>query len=128
MSDVNWGPQDATMTKTSMQLPLFAYRSMSAFYIEVLQIHAYVHFLFVQISLFYWNNTQINNIHNNFSPSHYWHMLRIKDILGTNMLIDSLKNSCLHSSFSYHNRPPTVFLWSWNKHQNTSIRKSSDKL
>jgi hypothetical protein len=35
MSDVNWGPQDATMTKTSMQLPLFAYRSMSAFYIEV---------------------------------------------------------------------------------------------
>jgi len=53
MSDVNWGPQDATMTKTSMQLPLFAYRSMSAFYIEVLQIHAYVHFLFVQISLFY---------------------------------------------------------------------------
>jgi hypothetical protein len=36
MSDANWGPQDATMTKTSMQLPLFASRSMSAFYIDLL--------------------------------------------------------------------------------------------
>jgi len=36
MSDANWGPQDTTMTKTSMQLPLFASRSMSAFYIDLM--------------------------------------------------------------------------------------------
>jgi hypothetical protein len=36
MSDANWMPQGATMTKTSMQLPLFATKSMSAFYIDLL--------------------------------------------------------------------------------------------
>jgi hypothetical protein len=35
MSDANWGPQDATMSKTSMELPLFTSRSMSAFYIDL---------------------------------------------------------------------------------------------
>jgi hypothetical protein len=35
MSDANWGPQDATMSKTSMELPLFTVRSMSAFYVDL---------------------------------------------------------------------------------------------
>jgi hypothetical protein len=36
MSDANWGPQDASQSRTSVELPLFASRSMSAFYIELL--------------------------------------------------------------------------------------------
>ena len=36
MSDANWGPQDATQTKRNTELPLFASRSMSAFYIDLL--------------------------------------------------------------------------------------------
>ncbi len=36
MSDANWGPQDATKSRLSMELPLFASRSMSAFYIDLL--------------------------------------------------------------------------------------------
>lgn len=36
MSDANWGPQDASPTKSIMDLPLFASRSMSAFYINLL--------------------------------------------------------------------------------------------
>jgi hypothetical protein len=36
MSDANWGPQDASTSRCSMQLPLFASRSMSAFYIDLL--------------------------------------------------------------------------------------------
>jgi len=36
MSDANWGPQDATQTKRTTELPLFASRSMSAFYIDLL--------------------------------------------------------------------------------------------
>jgi len=36
MSDANWGPQDAGQTKTKPELPLFASRSMSAFYIDLL--------------------------------------------------------------------------------------------
>ncbi len=36
MSDTNWGPQDASLPKSSSSLPLFASRSMSAFYIELL--------------------------------------------------------------------------------------------
>jgi len=31
MSDANWGPQDAGMSHTTLELPLFASRSMSAF-------------------------------------------------------------------------------------------------
>jgi hypothetical protein len=36
MSDANWGPQDASTTKQSkpLELPLFASRSMSTFYID----------------------------------------------------------------------------------------------
>jgi len=34
MSDANWGPQDASVKKTS-DLPLFASRSMSAYYIDL---------------------------------------------------------------------------------------------
>jgi hypothetical protein len=34
MSDANWGPQDASV-KSSADLPLFASRSMSAFYIDL---------------------------------------------------------------------------------------------
>jgi len=36
MSDVNWCPQDATQTKTNVELPLFASRSMSAFFTDLL--------------------------------------------------------------------------------------------
>lgn len=37
MSDANWGPQDAsTKSKSSIELPLFASRSMSAFYVDLL--------------------------------------------------------------------------------------------
>jgi hypothetical protein len=36
MSDVNWGPQDATQTKNLTKLPLFVSRSMPAFYIDLL--------------------------------------------------------------------------------------------
>jgi len=35
MSDANWGPQDATQNRPTMELPLFASRSMSAFYIDL---------------------------------------------------------------------------------------------
>jgi hypothetical protein len=36
MSDTNWGPQDASTTMASIELPLFASRSMSAFYVDLL--------------------------------------------------------------------------------------------
>ena len=36
MSDANWGPQDATVTTSGSELPLFISRSMSAFYIDLL--------------------------------------------------------------------------------------------
>jgi hypothetical protein len=36
MSDANWGAQDASISCTSCDLPLFASRSMSAFYIDLL--------------------------------------------------------------------------------------------
>ena len=36
MSDANWGPQDASLSKTKLELPLFASRSMSACYIDLL--------------------------------------------------------------------------------------------
>jgi hypothetical protein len=36
MSDANWGPQDASTTKKSQDLPLFVSRSMSAFYVDLL--------------------------------------------------------------------------------------------
>jgi hypothetical protein len=36
MADANWGLQDASQSKTSMDLPLFASCSMSAFYIYLL--------------------------------------------------------------------------------------------
>jgi hypothetical protein len=36
MADANWGPQDAKQSKCSMELPLFASRSMSAFYVDLL--------------------------------------------------------------------------------------------
>jgi hypothetical protein len=36
MSDANCGPQDTSQSRGSMQLPLFASRSMSAFYIDLL--------------------------------------------------------------------------------------------
>jgi hypothetical protein len=35
MADANWGPQDASKSRTKMELPLFATRSMSAFYIDL---------------------------------------------------------------------------------------------
>jgi hypothetical protein len=35
MSDANWGPQDATITRTSMELPLFTSRSISALYVDL---------------------------------------------------------------------------------------------
>jgi hypothetical protein len=35
MSDANWGPQDASLGKSKQELPLFAPRSMSAFYIDL---------------------------------------------------------------------------------------------
>ena len=35
MSDANWGPQDASVSKTTMELPLFTSRSMSAFFIDL---------------------------------------------------------------------------------------------
>jgi hypothetical protein len=35
MADANWGPQDAMQTKSSQELPLFTFRSMSAFYIDL---------------------------------------------------------------------------------------------
>jgi hypothetical protein len=35
MSDANWGPQDATQSKTPCELQLFVSRSMSAFYIDL---------------------------------------------------------------------------------------------
>jgi hypothetical protein len=36
MSDANWGPQDATLSKSSIELPLFASHLMSAFYVDLL--------------------------------------------------------------------------------------------
>jgi hypothetical protein len=36
MSDANWGPQDASITKSPSELPLFASLSMSAYYIDLL--------------------------------------------------------------------------------------------
>jgi len=36
MSDANWGPQDASLSGTTQDLPLFVSRSMSAFYIDLL--------------------------------------------------------------------------------------------
>jgi len=36
MLDANWGPQDASTSTSSFSLPLFASRSMSAFYIDLL--------------------------------------------------------------------------------------------
>jgi hypothetical protein len=36
MSDAHWGPQDASVSRTSSDLPLFISRSMSAFYIDFL--------------------------------------------------------------------------------------------
>jgi hypothetical protein len=36
MADANWGPQDASQTKSPMELPLFVSRSMSAFYVDLL--------------------------------------------------------------------------------------------
>jgi hypothetical protein len=36
MSDANWGPQDASLTKSPSELPLFASRWMSAYYIDLL--------------------------------------------------------------------------------------------
>ncbi len=35
MSDANWGPQDASQSKSILELPLFASRSMSAFYVDL---------------------------------------------------------------------------------------------
>jgi hypothetical protein len=35
MSDANWGPQDASITTTSMELPLFTSRFMSAYFIDL---------------------------------------------------------------------------------------------
>jgi hypothetical protein len=35
MSDANWGPQDATMSTTVTELPLFTSRSMLAFYVDL---------------------------------------------------------------------------------------------
>jgi hypothetical protein len=35
MSDANWGPQDATMSRSKVELPLFTSRSMSAFYVDL---------------------------------------------------------------------------------------------
>jgi hypothetical protein len=36
MADANWGPQDASQSTSIMELPLFASRSMSAFYVDCL--------------------------------------------------------------------------------------------
>jgi hypothetical protein len=36
MADANWGPQDASNSKIVLELPLFASRSMSAFYVNLL--------------------------------------------------------------------------------------------
>jgi hypothetical protein len=36
MSDANWGPQDASISSNIVELPLFASRSMSAFFIDLL--------------------------------------------------------------------------------------------
>ena len=35
MSDANWGPQDATLSTTISELPLFTSRSMSAFFVDL---------------------------------------------------------------------------------------------
>ena len=35
MSDANWGPQDASMSNTKLDLSLFASRAMSAFYVDL---------------------------------------------------------------------------------------------
>jgi len=36
MADANWGPQDASTTRSSVELPLFVSRSMSAFFVDLL--------------------------------------------------------------------------------------------
>jgi hypothetical protein len=36
MSDANWGPQDASITKSTMEFPLLVSRSMSAYFIDLL--------------------------------------------------------------------------------------------
>jgi hypothetical protein len=35
MSDANWGPQDASLPTSPVELPLFTSRLMSAFYIDL---------------------------------------------------------------------------------------------
>jgi hypothetical protein len=40
MSDANWGPRDATQTKSKQELTLFVSCSMSAFYIDEAEIYA----------------------------------------------------------------------------------------
>jgi hypothetical protein len=35
MADANWGPQDASLGNTSMELPLFVLHSMSAYYVDL---------------------------------------------------------------------------------------------
>jgi hypothetical protein len=35
MSDVNWGPQDASLNSSIQDVPLFISRSMSAFYVDL---------------------------------------------------------------------------------------------
>jgi hypothetical protein len=42
MLDAKWGPQDASQSRTTFELPLFASQSMSAFYIDLLRL---VHWL-----------------------------------------------------------------------------------
>jgi hypothetical protein len=42
MSDANWGPQDASQSRTTNELPLFVSRSMSAFYID---LHGPLHWI-----------------------------------------------------------------------------------
>jgi hypothetical protein len=39
MSDANWGPQDASISSIPKELPLFASRSMSAFYVDLLALY-----------------------------------------------------------------------------------------
>jgi hypothetical protein len=35
MADANWGPQDASLNSTIKEVPLFASRSMSAYFIDL---------------------------------------------------------------------------------------------
>jgi hypothetical protein len=36
MSDANWGPQDASLSQSTQDLPFFVSRSMSAYYVDLL--------------------------------------------------------------------------------------------